>query len=167
MQSKNYFVLALLLAVCCSRYGSVDFSVDFLGRERHLSGGYLGRGEVRPGGEQLTHHLGPHKVQGWVHTLGSRASERTLQSTFLSCWCFVSGTKEDHKAQKMPWPGRLKATISWSKNIPVPLDRNCHSTNKIYLSRNTCKGPQNDLTLKEEEERLYEWVLFRFMKSNI
>ena len=52
-----------------------------------MSGGYLGRGEVRPGevgGEELTHHLGAHKVQGWVDTLVSRASKGALQGYYLS-----------------------------------------------------------------------------------
>ena len=80
---QKLFCVALLLAVQLSLW-KCGFLSRFPGERTAFVWGISGEGRGEVGGEQLTHHLGPHKVQGWVHTLGRRAFGRTVQDSFFS-----------------------------------------------------------------------------------
>ena len=81
-------------------------------------GDIWGGGRNRPGevgGEQLTHHLGPHKVQGWVHTLVSRASEGVLQASYLSI-VLILGFQKINKPETVVLHSRYKASSQSSED---------------------------------------------------
>ena len=126
--------LASLLALLLSLW-KCGFLSRFPGERTAFVWGISGEGRGEVGGEQLTHHLGPHKVQGWVHTLGRRAFFRD-SARFIRLYCVVDGREIKSKQAQM-------TTVSYWR---CSCTKNYRKSKSAEDEATACCGPWEVLT---------------------